>query len=593
MHPDPIDGQATYARHLAKLCAKCARPETVKAVHAAAHAAVHALADGHACALLDQLCAENPELGTPKVVRAQLHQSGVVGTGASGEALLPLVLDTEDRLYLARFHRAEQHLGRALRTRLAAPPLPVSEAAITALQALPRHPGRDGIDWQLVAIAAALRAPFTVITGGPGTGKTTTTANLLAVLRHSAPSLRVALAAPTGKASSRLSASIAQNPLFAALGDQVPTATTLHRLLDYQPITDRFRHGPDRPLPYDLVVVDEASMIDLELMTALLQALRPDARLILLGDRDQLASVGSGQVLADLCAAAEPRRGVGTALASFCLAHLGMELPVQQPDRPLANGVIALRESHRFRQDSDIGAFAGAVAARDLDLARTVLERGGGNLHRIESDQFDAAVETLWKGLTASMKASSAEAALAALEQARILCATRQGPHSVAAANAAVEARLRRQGHDLRSPYYCGRPVLVTQNDHAQGLYNGDLGVLWSLPGQPMQAWFREGSQGVRSVLPQRLPMHETAWAMTVHKCQGSEFDRILLWLPDRDSPLTNAPLVYTAVTRARTEATIAASPEILLRALRTEPDRATGLVSLLLDSPLKNGSVA
>ena len=578
----PTDGHEAYARHLGNVCADAAKPETATAVRAAAQAAVHALAEGHACAQLTQLCAEDPTLGTPAALRVQLRQSGVVGTGIAGEAVLPLVLDADDRLYLKRFHRAEQQLGEALRARLAAPPLPVSAAAITALQALPQQRGKDGIDWQLVAITAALRAPFTVITGGPGTGKTSTTANLLAVLRHTAPDLRVALAAPTGKASSRLSASIAANASFAQWKDALPAATTLHRLLRYEPTQDRFHHGPERPLPYDLVVVDEASMIDLELMTALLQALRPDARLLLLGDRDQLASVGSGQVLADLCAAAEPRRGVGRALAAFCEEHLGIQLPVQQPDRPMANCVIALRESRRFQQDSAIGAFASAVAARELEQACAVLEQGSGNLRRIGSGEFDAAVESIWEGLTAGMKASSPEAALAALDHARILCATRQGLHSVAAANAAVEAKLRRQGHDLRSPYYRGRPVLITQNDYAQGLFNGDLGVLWSLPGQPLQAWFRGGKEGPVSVLPQRLPMHETAWAMTVHKCQGSEFDRILLWLPDRDSPLLNAPLVYTAVTRARKEATIAASPDVVARALETEPDRATGLVSLL-----------
>lgn len=576
-------GSQTYARHLAELCTRCAKPGTDTAVRASVQAVVQALSDGNSCALLAHLCKEQPALGTPQQVRAQLRQSGVVGTGAAGEAVLPLVLDAKDRLYLTRFHRAEQSLGHALRARLAAPPLPVPAAAIAALQALPRRPGRDGMDWQLVAIAAALRAPLSVITGGPGTGKTTTTANLIAVLRHSAPNLRVALAAPTGKASSRLSDSIAKSNAFAGQQDQLPTAETLHRLLDYRPVVDRFGHGPDRPLPYDLVVVDEASMIDLELMTALLQALPAEARLVLLGDRDQLTSVGSGQVLADLCAAAEPRRGVGVALGDFCHAHLGIDLPRQVPDRPLANCVIALRESHRFQRDSAIGTFANAVAARDLDQARSILEDGRGNLRRVDAEALDAAIESMWQSISASMKANSAEAALAALDQARILCATRQGPHSVAAANAAVEAKLRREGHNLRSPYYCGRPVLITQNDHTQDLYNGDLGVLWAPPGQPALAWFRKGSHGVRSVLPQRLPVHETAWAMTVHKCQGSEFDRILLCLPERESPLLNAPLLYTAITRARSEATIAASPSAIHRALQTEPDRTTGLVSLLL----------
>ena len=197
---------------------------------------------------------------------------------------------------------------------------------------------------------------------------------------------------------------------------------------------------------------------------------------------------------------------------------------------------------------------------------------------------MSAALDSLWQDLTACMHAESADAALAALDSARILCATREGPHSVQAANAAVEARLRKAGFWTDNQHYRGRPILITQNDHAQGLYNGDLGVLWSEPDQPVQAWFRTGKSELRSVLPQRLPQHETAWAMTVHKCQGSEFGRILLWLPDRPSPLCTAPLLYTAVTRARQDATIVATKEIVARALHEQPVRATGLVSLLAD---------
>ena len=519
--------------------------------------------------------------------RAELAASGLCGDGRDAAALHPLVLDRAGRLYLRRDFVAERTLRDWLRQRMTTPTLVAPDAFASALAALePTRTAPQGtIDWQLAAVAAAARSPFTLLTGGPGTGKTTTVARLLGVLLRLQPELRIALAAPTGKAAARLAEALQQRaaawPELAKVAARLQP-TTLHRLLGYRPGDDSFRASAQQPLPFELVVVDEASMVDPTLLAVLCSAMQPNARLLLVGDRDQLAAIAAGQVLGELCRAAKPERGVGSQLAGFVHAATGMVLPTQSPASPLADHTIALRENHRFGQQPGIGGFARALADRDTAAALTSLRAGHADLlHAADAERALAEIAPL---LFAATTARTAEQALAALATVRILTATRHGPLGALAWNRRVEALLQQRGVRVDSPWYPGRPVLVTQNDSQSRLWNGDLGVVVKTPeGRPMVAF--QGSDGsVRQVQPLRLPAHETAWAMTVHKAQGSEYDTILLSMPDRAGPGWQAPLLYTGISRARRRAVLLADPGLLGPALAHWPQRTSGLADFAAD---------
>ena len=516
--------------------------------------------------------------------RAALLTSGLCGDGHDAAVLQPMVLDQKDRLYLRRDFVTERTLRHWLRQRMTVPALVTPAAFAAAVRALEpeRDATTDAIDWQLAATAAAARSPFTLLTGGPGTGKTTTVARLLGVLTHLQPTLRIALAAPTGKAAARLGEALHQRaaawPALAPIAARLQP-TTLHRLLGYRPGDDSFRASAQHPLPFDLVIVDEASMVDPVLLAVLCTALLPQARLLLVGDRDQLAAVAAGQVLGELCRAAQPERGVGQQLAAFVQAATGMSLPSPATASPLSDHVVALRTNHRFGQQPGIGAFAQALAGRDPAGALAALRANHADL--LHAADADHALAEVAPQLLAASTARTAEQALAALATVRILTATRHGPLGALAWNRRVEALLHQRGQRVDSPWYHGRPVLVTQNDAQNRLWNGDLGVVVYTPeGRPMVA-FVGSDGGVRLVPPLRLPAHETAWAMTVHKAQGSEYDTILLSMPDRAGPGWQAPLLYTGISRARRRAVLVAEPSLLAPALAHWPQRSSGLADL------------
>lgn len=539
--------------------------------------------DGHVCVALATWQARPPADGAPPFPplpawRAALRASGWCGDGQPSATVLPLVLDAADRLYLHRDHAAEQRLVTRLRALCAACPLAEPAAVARALA----HNGLAAAaepDWQLAAVIAGARSRLLVLTGGPGTGKTTTIARLLAVRTTLQPGLRIALAAPTGRAAARLHEALLARAgslpgLGTAAADLVPR--TLHRLLRYQPQRERFLAGPDAPLPFDLVVVDEVSMADPTLLAALVDALPPTASLVLVGDRDQLAAVAAGQVLGDLCQLAAPERGVGPELQRFVRAAAGMELPLHPAPTPLAEHVVALRTNWRFGAQPGLGGFAQALAARDAAAALAVLRAGHADLQPVAG--ADAALAALAGPLLAAARATDAAAALAALQRVRVLTATRHGPAGALAWNRRIEAWLAAHGHAVDDPWYAGRPVLVATNDVEQDLSNGDVGVVVrDADGRPRVAFAAAGG-GVRTVAAVRLPPHETAWAMTVHKAQGSEYDEVLLAMPDRPGPWWQAPLIYTAVTRARQRALLLADESLLAAALAAWPARSSGL---------------
>src|SRR5690606_36009376 len=446
-------------------------------------------------------------------------------------------------------------------------------------------------DWQKLACALAARGAFSIITVGPGTGKTTTVVRLLALLTGSAVEagqpLRIHLAAPTGKAAARLTESIGGQigslQIDPAVRDQIPReVTTLHRLLGSLPDTRRFRHHAGNPLALDVLVVDEASMIDLEMMACLLDALPPRARLILLGDKDQLASVEAGAVLGDLCRDAEAgryseetRRWLEQA-SGQSIAGSGLE-PGDDRHHRLAQQTVMLRHSHRFGADSGIGQLARAVNRADPAAARQILsdQRYGDIRQYSIGSERDPAWASLLLGSDGlpgyasylqqlqeqrpSPKQSAedpvwedwARQVLQAFDRFQVLCALRRGPWGVEGLNQHIAGLLHRRGL-LPEPsgWYEGRPVLVTRNDYSLGLMNGDIGIALRIrepalqPGEQERLMLRvafarnDGSGGVRFVLPSRLTEVETVFAMTVHKSQGSEFAHALLVLPDSRSPL-------------------------------------------------------
>ncbi len=526
-----------------------------------------------------------------------LRQVRVVG--APGEDA-PLVLDGRGRCYLGRYWRFEHNLAEGLLRRAARPPAALDLALLRAgLERLfPRGDTRpfEGPDWQKLAAALAVLQGFAVISGGPGTGKTRTVAAILALLLEQAQGrrLRMALAAPTGKAAARLMESLRKArgelalppEIAAALPDQ---ASTLHRLLRFRPERSEPHFTAAWPLPLDLLVVDEASMVDLPLMARLVAALPPEARLILLGDKDQLASVEAGMVLGDICGRGRAL-GFSAPLSEPLVALTGEPLPAGANEGgPLADHILILRHSYRFGGGSGIGQLAQAINAGDGEGALAVLDEGRfPGLRRLDPDpqRLPALIrEQLLPQVRTAQQARDPAAALRALGGLRVLCAVREGPFGVTRLNQAVEAALLTEGviPPGAGDLYAGRPLMVLENDYDLLLYNGDVGLLWRDPrlGAPLRAYF-ETEDGVRPLLPARLPRHETLYATTVHKSQGSEFDRVVLVLPDLDNPLLTRELLYTAVTRAREAVTLVASRERIAQAVQRRVSRSSGLFERL-----------
>jgi exodeoxyribonuclease V alpha subunit len=499
-------------------------------------------------------------------LRAALAREPAICTLDGSQPSCPLVLDG-DRLYLQRFWQSEQRVAARLRELVAREHTPTPAAGALLGRLFPGDsPGTAG---QKIACAIALTRGFSVITGGPGTGKTTTVARLLVLLaaqaRAAGSRLVIRLAAPTGKAAARVAESLGREigALRTAGGfeerllDDLPRgAETLHRLLGAG--AGGFRHDAGNPLPADLVVLDESSMIDLRLLDALLLALPPHARLVMLGDSEQLAAVEAGSIFGALCEGA----GACSARRAAELRELtGCMISPSKDATPVQDAVALLRHSYRFDAAGGVGQLAAAVNAGDRDAANALLDSADPAVVRMEYDGHIGVTELAvmragYAGLLEALRAgAAAERLLALQERFRVLCAVREGEFGVLGLNRAIEHALAAAGQiDTGSHFYVGRPLLVTRNDHGLQLYNGDLGLVVRGVDGHEEVLFRAPDGGVRRVPPGRLPEHETAFAMTVHKCQGSEFDEVCLVLPPPASAgaLAGGELLYTAITRAR-----------------------------------------
>jgi exodeoxyribonuclease V alpha subunit len=424
-----------------------------------------------------------------------------------------------------------------------------------------------------------------VLAGGPGTGKTTTVARLLTLLHEQpGPSPRVALAAPTGKAAARLQEAVAAE-LPAELRSRTPDAATLHRMLGWRP-GGRFRYGRSQRLPFDVVVVDETSMVSLTLMARLLEAVRPQARIVLVGDPDQLASVEAGAVLGDLA------RAPGRPEPSLDAALEAVGVPGGLVGGSVINGVVTLR--HVWRFGGAIAEFARAVQAGDADTAVALLRGGHPDLAFVDdggdpgTGGVRADVVAAGRELTKAALRGDVSTALAALERHRVLCAHRRGPFGVTRWSAEIERWLRSDlGAALpdtsAGPWYPGRPVLVTANDYDVGLFNGDTGVAVALPEGLRVAFSRGGEPTLHP--PARLSEVATVHAMTVHRGQGSQFRRVTVVLPPAESPLLTRELLYTAVTRAAEFVRVVGTEEAVRAAVARPVSRASGLRHRLASS--------
>ena len=521
----------------------------------------------------------------------QLRATKVVGTPGSFH---PLILDDSNRLYLYRYYAYEQALAQGILARS-------KEFKVTGLTSLSGklddyfETGDEGeTNWQKVAALLASTRPFCVISGGPGTGKTTTVVKILALLLEMSADqpLSIALAAPTGKAAARLKAAITKAkgnlPCSEEILNNIPEdVRTLHRLLGTVRNSPTFRHNAKNPLPYDVVVVDEASMVDLPMMAKLVLALPDRARLILLGDKNQLSSVEAGAVLGDIC-----QTGIETGYSMEMRKTLGPLLGLADETFSLGentgpgDSLVTLQKNYRFDAASGIGRLSIAVNAGHGKEALALLDDPAtADVNWLEcppSDQIMAILtERILNGFTPYLEATSAAEALAKFNHFMVLCALRNGPFGVSSITPLAEQILAKRGLvQPGSRWYKGRPIMITTNDYNLGLFNGDTGILWpdDSPEKSLRAYFPDPNGQLRSLAPSRLPAHDTVFATTVHKSQGSEFDQVLLLLPSHDTRALTRELIYTGITRAKSEVEIWGRKDVFSLALQRRAQRTSGL---------------
>ncbi len=521
--------------------------------------------------------------------------------------ILPFVLYNQ-RLYLQRYFTYESQILERIKSFVQTEKaleqerldvLKSQSALLASFQAdydLNALPEEEKVDWQMVAVLQSVLHNFSIVTGGPGTGKTTTVAKILAVLLTLNPDCKIALCAPTGKAAMRMAESLKNTNL--PLEDSIKTVlkklspNTIHRLLRYVPNSINFKHNKSNPLPYDVVVVDEASMLDVALFAKLLEAIGDNTRLILLGDKNQLASVEAGSLFGDLCRAQDSN----LLFASESVQTINSFIPekerhlqqrhIGQSTHPLFAHVVELQKSHRFSSSSGIGKLSKAIIQNDEVALQEFIATGYAGIERIDNKDhvgFEAFIE----GYADYIKEKDVATALDKFNQLRVLCAVREGAQGLYSLNKAIESYLSKK--NLISPnsdYYENRPIIITKNYPDLKLFNGDIGLVRKDDQGNLRAWFEDSDKYIRSVMPAYIAHAETVFAMTIHKSQGSEYPKVLVVLPETSGgQLLTRELLYTAVTRAKTSLVLQCSSAQMLSTCAQGVSRTSGIVERLKEN--------
>ena len=604
--------------------------------------------EGHTCLDLSSLAGKpllnengNALCVCPELLfwRKILEQSTVVGK--PGE-FMPLILDDKSRLYLFRYWEYEKKLAEGIRNRAKqnADGVDINLLAESLDRLFQKNQNPDP-DWQKVAAATSVLKKFSVISGGPGTGKTFTVVKILTLLLEQTKNkkLRIVLTAPTGKGAARLQEAIKNTKKVLTCSESIKKAipdeaSTVHRLMGSIPGSPYFRYNAENKLPVDVIVIDEVSMVSLSLMAKVHDAVPLDAWMILLGDKDQLASVEPGSVLGDICDTGEVhsfsrshrdtlkkvdivipshseansyqvtfksssrrRRGIDAGVRFSTSRSMTRRQQRYAHEGDLVSGIqdsiVYLQKSYRFEKESGIGELSEAVNDGDSNRSLSLLknERYPAINWKTLPTLKDLPLHLknkLLSGLGKYLKTQDSKNALALFEQHRILCALREGPYGVRYLNFLVEQLLRKEKLiALHQKWYSGRPLMITHNDYSLRLFNGDVGIVLpdSENSHELRAFFPTSDGNIRKFTLLRLPEHETVYALTIHKSQGSEFDEILVILPDIPSPVLTRELIYTAITRAKKRVEIWGKEEIFQTAISTRIERTSGLRDALWEN--------
>lgn len=505
----------------------------------------------------------------------------------------PLVLDGKNRLYLYRYWNYEKRLSDSIKLRAEddIEGIDIKLLKNTLERLFPDNPDEE-VNLQKIAAVTSVFKRFCVISGGPGTGKTTTIAKILAFLTEveSGKKLKIYLCAPTGKAAARLSESIRSTKVNIDCSETVKNlvpenAYTIHRMLRTIPGSSRFYHNADNQLPADVVVVDEASMVDLALLAKLVEAVPDKARLILVGDKDQLASVEAGSVLGDICNRGDlpeyPAKSYQTLIGG-----IGLPADCKLSGKPvLSDSIVVLQKNYRFSESSGIGRLSRAVNNGEADTFFDILrekmdERIVWEEIKTRNELNCSLEKKIVEGYRDYLNINDPVAALDSFGRFKILCAINKGPFGVDAVNGQSESVLaKKRLINPSSRWYRGRPILIKGNNYSLGLFNGDLGIITGGKDEEnLYAFFHADSGPARKLAPGILPDHDTAYAMTVHKSQGSEFENVILVLPEKDYPVLTRELIYTGLTRTTGKITLLGTEGVLRAAISRKTERASGL---------------